>query len=130
MPTSLQSKLASLADSFASAVLDTIRSTSLSELISDSGRPASAGQASRPTPKAERASSRGRLKRRSAEDIAEALNQVAALVKGHKNGLRAEQIRAQLGMQSKEMPRVLAEGLAKKKLKKRGQKRATTYFAP
>jgi hypothetical protein len=32
-------------------------------------------------------------------------------------------------MQSKEMPRVLAEGLAKKKLKKKGQKRATTYFA-
>jgi hypothetical protein len=32
-------------------------------------------------------------------------------------------------MQAKEMPRVLSEGLAKKKLKKKGQKRATTYFA-
>jgi hypothetical protein len=32
-------------------------------------------------------------------------------------------------MQSKEMPRVLSEGLAKRKLKKKGQKRATTYFA-
>ena len=52
-----------------------------------------------------------------------------ALVKGKKDGLRAEQIRATLKMQSKEMPRVLKEGLAKKKLKTKGQKRATTYFA-
>jgi hypothetical protein len=42
---------------------------------------------------------------------------------------RAEQIRDALKMQSKEMPRVLQEGLAKKKLKSKGQKRATTYFA-
>jgi Fic family protein len=54
---------------------------------------------------------------------------VVALVKGKKDGLRAEQIRAALKMQSKEMPRVLKEGLAKKKLKSKGQKRATTYFA-
>jgi hypothetical protein len=32
-------------------------------------------------------------------------------------------------MQAKEMPRVLAEGLSKKKLKRRGRKRATTYTA-
>ena len=44
-------------------------------------------------------------------------------------GLRAEQIRAALKMQSKEMPRVLQEGLAKEKLKSKGQKRATMYFA-
>ncbi len=52
-----------------------------------------------------------------------------ALVKKHKDGLRAEQIREQLKMQSKEMPRVLKEGLAKRKLKAKGQKRATTYTA-
>jgi len=63
------------------------------------------------------------------EDITKALDQVVALVKGKKDGLRAEQIRAALKMQSKEMPRVLQEGLAKKKLKTKGQKRATTYFA-
>jgi hypothetical protein len=32
-------------------------------------------------------------------------------------------------MQSKEMPRILKEGIAKKKLSTKGQKRATTYFA-
>jgi hypothetical protein len=71
----------------------------------------------------------GRLPRRSAEGIAKALDQVIALVKKHKDGLRAEQIREQLKMQSKEMPRVLKEGVSKKKLKSKGQKRATTYTA-
>jgi hypothetical protein len=32
-------------------------------------------------------------------------------------------------MESKEMPRVLKEGLAKKVLKSKGQKRSTTYTA-
>jgi len=71
----------------------------------------------------------GRLPRRSSEDIAKALDGVVALVKKHKEGLRAEEIRANLGMEAKEMPRVLKDGLAKKKLRAKGQKRATTYTA-
>ncbi len=86
-----------------------------------------------PTPTTSAASasrrSSSRLARRSPEQIAKALNQVVALVKGKKDGLRAEQIRTALKMESKKMPRVLKEGLAKKKLKAKGQKRATTYFA-
>lgn len=70
-----------------------------------------------------------RLPRRSAEDIARALDSVVVLVKKHKEGLRAEQIRAELGLQAKEMPRVLKQGLADKLLKARGEKRATTYTA-
>jgi hypothetical protein len=50
-------------------------------------------------------------------------------VKKHGDGLRAEQIRSELGMQAKELPRVLKEGLASKKLRSKGQKRATTYYA-
>jgi Fic family protein len=69
------------------------------------------------------------MKRRSPDDIAQVLGKVVALVKQHKQGLRAEQIRKQLGMQPKEMPRVLKDGLSSKKLKAKGQKRATTYFA-
>ena len=71
----------------------------------------------------------GRLKRRSPEDIAKALDEVVALLKKNKTGLRAEQIRQELGMQAKEMPRVLKEGLGKRAFKSKGQKRATTYFA-
>ena len=54
---------------------------------------------------------------------------MVALVTKHKDGLRAEQIRVQLGMQAKELPRVMKEGVATKVLKSKGQKRATTYFA-
>jgi len=139
MPSSLRTNLRSLADTFAGAVLDAIRSASLEELLADAGggrpgpgrprgskaqaAPSGAGSAR----KGRRSS--GRLARRSPEQIAKALDGVVSLVKKHKAGLRAEQIRAQLGMQAKEMPRVLAEGLAKKKLKRRGRKRATTYTA-
>ncbi len=130
---SLRSSLDSLAYSFANAVLSAMRGASLEELLAASGgafprgpgHPRGSGTTS-PAPASRQSS--GRLARRSPEQIAKALDQVVALVKGKKAGLRAEQIRAALKMQSKEMPRVLKEGLAKKKLKAKGQKRATTYF--
>jgi hypothetical protein len=71
----------------------------------------------------------GRLPRRSPAEIARALAKVVALVKSETGGLRAEQIRERLGMASKEMPRVLKEGLAKKVLKSKGAKRSMTYTA-
>jgi hypothetical protein len=133
---SLRSSLESLASTFASSVLQAIRSASLEELLGESGTGARRGPGRPPkskaaptAPPAPRARKSGRLARRSPEQIAKALDQVVALVKGKKDGLRAEQIRAALKMESKEMPRVLQEGLAKKKLKAKGQKRATTYFA-
>jgi hypothetical protein len=44
--------------------------------------------------------------------------------------MRAENIRAKLGLQAKAMPRILKSGLAAPKvLTSKGQKRATTYFA-
>jgi hypothetical protein len=135
MASSLRSALNDLASNFAASVLNAIQGASLEDLLGEAvgarrgpGRP-------RRTPsmgggKPTRAPRTGRLKRRSPEDIALALDQVVALVKKHKGGLRAEQIRAQLGMQAKEMPRVLKEGLSTKKLKSKGQKRSTTYTAP
>jgi hypothetical protein len=92
------------------------------------GRPKGPGKVA-PPPTAKRATKSGRLPRRSVEDIAKLLGEIIAVVKRNKEGLRAEQIRAELGLQSKEMPRILKEGVATKKLKTKGQKRATTYFA-
>jgi hypothetical protein len=129
MATALHSQLAALADNFANAVLDAIRGASLEELLGDGKSRPSAPTRSKVGPRPVRASSPGRLKRRSPDDIAESLEQVYGLLKRHRDGLRAEQIRDALTMQSKEMPRILAEGLAKRKLRKKGQKRATTYFA-
>ena len=131
MPT-LRSQLDSLAASFASAVVDAIRGASLHELVASDGRAAPAARpASSPVakPVASKTTRSGRLKRRSSEDIGQVLDQIVALVKKNKDGLRAEQIRTELSLQAKELPRVLKEGLRSKRLRKAGQKRATVYSA-
>jgi hypothetical protein len=146
--SALKSSLQSLAASFAEDVVRAIQGASLQELLGEV-----AGGSARTQPKSRGRSSvgaavhtsvphvdgaakasrgptrRGRLKRRSAEDIATTLGSIVSLLKQHSAGLRAEQIRKQLSMQAKELPRPLAEGLAAKALRKKGQKRATVYFA-
>jgi addiction module HigA family antidote len=66
---------------------------------------------------------RGRLPRRSHEEIGKTLDQVVGLVKASKTDLRSEEIRAALKLDKREMPRVRGAGLQKKKLKSKGQKR-------
>jgi hypothetical protein len=137
MPGPLRSQLSELVESFTNSVMEAIRGASLDELLTESGKPgrpaarveAAAARAPRPARTVAPSTASGRLPRRSAEDIAELLESVVTLVKKHNDGLRAEQIRAELGMQAKELPRVLKEGLASKKLRSKGQKRATTYYA-
>jgi hypothetical protein len=156
---SLHSQLDQLASSFAQAVFQAIRELSLEELVAETGglrgmkmapgpvrpaRPARPARQVRPeresrgrrsgraATRGPRRSSRGpsrRLKRRSRDEIQSALGAIVSLVEKRPRGLRAEQIRSELGMEAKEMPRVLGEGLATRKLRKRGQKRATTYYA-
>jgi hypothetical protein len=132
MANTLHSQLSHLAASFANSVLAAIRAASLEELLAESGTSRGKAHVRTPAPAvANRISPvrrAGRLARRSPEQIAKTVEQVVTLVKKHKMGLRAEQIRAQLGLQAKEMPRVLKDGLAAKKLTSKGQKRATTYF--
>jgi hypothetical protein len=141
MPTgNLRSALNHLASNFASAVLDALKTASLDDLVSGSaghaaparrgpGRPRGSGTSRSPgaSPGPKR-SPAGRLARRSPEQIAKAVERVVALVKKSKDGLRSEQIRAELKLDKRELPRVLGEGLAKKVLKSKGQKRATRYF--
>jgi uncharacterized Zn finger protein len=71
--------------------------------------------------------SKGPVHSRVPRGTHDALTRVVALVKSSKVGLRAEQIREKLGLEPRELLRVLTEGLEKKVLKKRGQKRSTTY---
>jgi hypothetical protein len=130
MPNSLRSALDALASSFADGVLQAIRSASIEDLQAESGgRPRRGGgtTAGNPGPRA-RATKSGRLARRSEAEILKAVEQVLALVKKNKAGLRAEQIKTALGLQAKEMPRILKTAVAGKKLKKKGQKRATVYL--
>ncbi|HTB73072.1 MAG TPA: hypothetical protein VK762_07500 [Polyangiaceae bacterium] len=137
MPT-LRSQLDALAASFANQIMASLRGASLHDLVgkTDGGRVVGNGRRARggggqPDPLVVPTKPRkpGRLPRRSAEEIAATLNKIVLLVKTQKNGMRAEEIRSKLGMQAKEMPRILKEGLSKKKLTSKGNKRATTYFA-
>jgi hypothetical protein len=136
--TSLRSTLDSLATTFAGAVLDAIRGASLRDLLAESGnapprrgpgRPPGSGSKATPHVAARVARGGRRLARRSPADIAATLDQIHGLLKTKKAGLRSEEIRRTLKLDVREVPRVLKEGLAKKKLKSRGQKRATTYTA-
>jgi hypothetical protein len=136
MPT-LRSQLDSLAANFAQQVLAAIQGSSLQELVGSGGSSVGNGRSARSVaahvetlPSVRKAGRKpGRLPRRSADEIAALLNKIVLLVKTHKDGMRAEEIRSTLGMEAKEMPRILKEGISKKKLTTKGQKRATTYFA-
>ena len=130
MPPTLHTSITALAQSFADAVLDAVRGANLEEILelSNGGKASRGGRGRAQATPAGRTSS-GRLRRRSPAEIANLLQDVVSLVKRNKGGLRSEQIRQTLGMEAKEMPRVLKEGLAKKVLQSKGVKRSTTYTA-
>src|SRR5580658_5421918 len=126
----LRSSIHALAQSFASGVLQTIRSSSLEEILGTNsapkrgpGRPPSKRGPGRP-----RGSSSKRLARRSTKDLTAVANSIVALVKKHPKGLRGEQIRAELRIAKNEWMRPLGLALDSKKLTKKGEKRATIYF--
>ncbi len=130
MPSNLRNRLNELAKSFSVGVLDAIRGASLQEVLAESGGRATAlaparGAVASATPARRRP---GRLPRRSAGDISKAVEAIVTLLASHPKGLRAEEIRQKLGVQAKELPRPLKEGVDAGQLSKVGRKRATTYF--
>jgi len=154
MTNALRNSIHQMAADFASSVLKAIRGASLEDILTESqaggsghaapavrrgpGRPrrnplpaahaAPAARAASPGRPA-RAARSGRLGRRSPADIANVIKRIVGLLESHPNGLRAEQIRASLSLQAKELPRPIADALAGHKISKVGEKRATTYFA-
>jgi hypothetical protein len=66
--------------------------------------------------------------RRGPEEIAKIVVRIVDVVAKSPTGMRAEDIGKALGLKSNELPRPLKEGVAAKKLSKKGVKRATTYF--
>ena len=139
MPT-LRDALDALASDFAEAVLRAIRSASLDELLAEGG--SARGSERGKKPKGKKDKKKGgrlpkdkrtgpyvprRLARRSPEQIATTLANIVSLLKTKRAGLRSEEIRKQLRLDVREVPRVLKEGLSKKVIKSRGKKRATVY---
>lgn len=133
MATALRSTLEKLVRDFANDVLGTLRTASLSDLASETGRGAPAPRAAGYAVAA--SSTRGpkprgkiKLRRRSAKAISGVVGRVVALLHSQP-GLRAEQIRAKLGLAQNELPRPIAQALTDGKISKTGVKRATKYFA-
>lgn len=128
MSQSLRNTLTQLASSFAQDVLKTIRDASLDELVTETGR--SGGASSAPAaPRAPGKRRRGGRVRRSAEDIAHVSSRIVALLKTSPKGLRSEELRARLGLRKEDMPRPITESLASGVISKKGERRATRYFA-
>jgi hypothetical protein len=142
----LRSTIERLASQFAVSVLAALRSASLDELAdvvsirsgssASSAAPARRGRppraaAAAPASSAAAPAKRGRrrLGRRTQKDITRMVEAIVGALAKSSSGMRSEQLRAALGVQSKELPRPLAEALSSGRVTKTGQKRATTYFA-
>lgn len=128
----LKKTIEDLAATFASNVIAALRGASIDELfVLTNGGPVRRGPGRPPASTA--ASSVGvgrkaRRVRRSPSDIGKVVEDILALLGKHPEGLRSEQIREALNLQAKELPRPLAEGLGDGRIKKSGERRATTYF--
>jgi hypothetical protein len=139
MPNSLRSTVADLAEVFADRVLEALRSMSLDEVLGVSSRSATPSKGrTAMTPSRGQANGRmaagakestGTRVRRSTEDMEAVADRIVSLLRGHKEGMRTEQIRAELGLKRKDIARPIALALQAKRITKKGQKRATTYFA-
>lgn len=126
--SNLRNTLEALAARFAESVIDALRSASLEEITGvTSGARGARPRAAATETSAKKRGGGGRLARRTADDIQGMVQTIVDLVAKHEGGLRAEQIRASLGVDAKELPRPLAEAVASGALTKSGQKRATTY---
>jgi hypothetical protein len=135
---SLKESFAVLTNNFVDGILAAVHDATFADLASFSAALGTHVRAAvkhsdqpAPAPKARKAApapKSGRLIRRTPAQIAEAVNTVATLLRSHPAGLRSEQIRAELGMDVRELPRVLKEGVAQKTIHVlSGQKRATVY---
>jgi hypothetical protein len=134
MTASLRDTIQQLAAEFASGVLGAIRGSSLEDILAEAGgrrgpgRPRKSSTLLGEFPAGGRSGKGDRLGRRSATDLARVVDQITELLSRNPKGLRAEQIRVELGLSAKEIPRPIAKALGSKRIAKSGQKRATTYF--
>lgn len=132
--SALRSTISRLAEEFAAKILVALRTASLHDLSGlSTGAPRPRAAAST----AERAPAKrgGRLakaragSRRTAADFERISAAVVELLKKNPDGLRAEHIQKELGLSRKDLPRPMSHALAANLIRKRGQKRATRYFA-
>src|SRR5690242_3488468 len=107
--SNLKSTIEGLASQFATSVIEALRGASIEELYAVTsgaggarrGRPRADGGAARKVAPVARGRG-GRLGRRSAAQIEKMIDSIVDVVAKSASGLRAEQIRDQLGVEAKE----------------------------
>jgi hypothetical protein len=108
---------------FVEELMSVIRTAAIGDLDSDE-RPAARVQTRAKAPESKPA----RLVRRTPEQIAAVAADITALLRKCPKGLRAEEIRDKLGLDRRELPRVLQQAVKDKQIKVLGgQKRSTVY---
>jgi len=133
----LAASIQAVIDGFVDQLLHTVRNASLDDLLGVESSPRKRRRVVAPSadgPSTMRGGSGkkkpSRLPRRSAEQIEATARAVANLLRKHAGGLRSEQIRVELGLDVREVPRVLRLGLEDKMIRVLGgEKRSTTYGA-
>lgn len=130
--SNLKSVIESLSQEFARNVLAALKQASIEEIVGVTGGGVASGRGRASSKKAAgkpaRAAKGGRLPRRSIEALNDVVEKIAGVLSKNPEGLRSEQIRDALGLEAREMPRPLAEGLKSGRLRKVGEKRSTLYF--
>ena len=121
MTSQLRATFELLANEFAVALVRAVRTAPVGELLDASaGLPATIAK-----PRA--AAAKGG--RRTAEDVSKTADAIVTVLKQHRSGLRAEQIRVKLELAKSDILRPIADLLATKKIVKTGERRGTVYFA-
>lgn len=128
MTTSLRTTIHELSRAFAAQLLDALRATSLDEILAEArgGAPAKkTGKAAAP------AKAPARTRATTVQQIVSTVtvDAIVSILKKHKGGLRAELLRKELGAAKPAFNYHASKAIAEGKIRKTGQKRATTYFA-
>jgi hypothetical protein len=141
MATNLRAEIQAATEAFVAALFSAIASTPLSELVEASEGRGSAPARRAPSAKAApparspapRASAKGGRKGRGGRPSravdGQLSERVLSALRAKPEGLRTEQLRAELGVSKPELIPVLKAGIAAKQISKKGEKRLTTYFA-
>jgi hypothetical protein len=138
MPKAFREEIEAAVQTFAATLLKAFTSLPLNELMAEAASLEEAPAARRGTT-AKTASKgaakkvavvpeRRRGRRRGGVDEA-LLDKVLGTLRGKAQGLRAEQLRAELGVSKQELAPVVKAALANKQITKKGERRLTTYFA-
>ena len=131
---SLQQEIQALGQQFAEGVLAALRNASLEDLLADRTTGAkvapktTAPKASIAKPKESESNGGGRV-RRSPSDIAHVTGLIVAKLREHKAGMRSEQIQTVLKLSKAEIVGPLTAALLAGRIRKTGERRATTYYA-